>query len=104
MTMDALISWNLPTTRESGLPLDPLDIAGVEVWLSADLGDNFTVLSTVPTADTELGVPDLEPGDWIARLVVIDTADRRSDNVDAPFNVPDNSPPGAVTNVQISLS
>lgn len=97
------ISWELPTTRESGFPLDPADIQHVEVSLSADLGANFTVLNNVAPPTLDLTVPDLEIGDWIFRLVVVDTADRRSVNVDTPVNVPDETAPTGVLNVQVTF-
>ena len=100
----ALITWDLPTTRESGLPLDPADIQHVEVSLSADLGQNFGVLDTVAPPTLELTVPDLEIGDWVTRLVVVDTAGRRSADFDVPFNVPDDTAPGTVVNVNVALS
>ncbi len=101
---NATVSWDLPTTRESGLPLDPADIQGVEVSLSADGGTTFSVLNTVAPPDTELLVPDLEIGDWVFRLAVVDTNGRRSADVDALFNIADETAPSAVVNVQVALS
>ena len=101
---NATVSWDLPTTRESGFPLDPADIQGVEVSLSADGGASFSVLNTVAPPETELLVPDLEIGDWAFRLVVVDTNGKRSADVDALFNVPDETAPSAVVNPQVTLS
>ena len=101
---NATVSWELPITRESGRPLDLADIQGVEVSLSADGGANFAVLNTVAPPDTDLFVPDLEVGDWVFRLTVVDTNGRRSMDVDELFNIPDETAPGIVSNVQVVLS
>lgn len=100
----ALITWDLPTTRQSGLPLAITDIKHVEVLLSADLGATYGLLDAVAPPVTQLSVPDLEVGEWRFRLVVVDTADRRSSNIDVTAIVPDESAPGTVTNVNITLS
>jgi hypothetical protein len=102
---NATLSWNLPTERESGGPLPTSQIEATEISMSADLGANFAVLDLVlPTDTQELLVPDLASGDWIFRLVVIDTDSRRSANVDHPFNIADETPPQVVTNVAVVLS
>lgn len=95
------IAWELPITRESGLPLDLADIQHVEVSLSADLGANFVVLNTVAPPTLDLLVPDVDIGDWIFRLVVVDTDGRTSADVDTPVNVPDETNPGSVVNVTV---
>ena len=103
MTKSVTWFWELPTTRESGRPLAETDIAGVEVSLSADLV-NFTVLNTVAPPELSLLVPDLEIGDWLFRFVVIDTANRRSMDVDVSVNIADDTAPGIVFNVTHTLS
>jgi len=100
---NALVSWTLPTTRESGGPLAESEISGVEISLSADLGANFTVLNLVPLPGLTLLVPDLVVGDYIFRGVWVDTAGRRSVSVDAPLNVPDETPPSSGT-LQVTLA
>jgi len=100
---DAHISYDLPTTRESGLPLPAAEIAGVEISLSADAGANFVVVDTVVPPSMGLDITQLENGTWIARLIVIDTAGQRSMTVDQPF-VSDDSAPGIVTNVNVALT
>ena len=97
------IAWDLPTTRESGLTLDPTDIAYVEVFLSADLGVNFVSLNQVIPPTVDLFVPDVDIGDWIFRLVVVDTADKQSVAVDTPVNVPDETNPSSVINVVVTF-
>ncbi len=101
---NALVTWTLPTTRESGLSLDPADIANVEVSMSGDLGANFTPVTTVlPSDPQEAAVSDLDIGDWIFRLIVVDTAGLQSVAVDVPAVV-DGTPPGAVTNAGVVLT
>ena len=97
------VAWSLPTTRESGLPLDPTAIQHVEVSLSADLGANFVALNDVVPPTLDLLIPDVEICDWVVRLVVVDVDGRRSADVDTPFNVPDETNPAAVQTVTITF-
>lgn len=97
------IAWELPTTRESGLPLDVANIQHVEVFLSADLGANFVPLNIVAPPTLDLLVPDVDIGDWIFRLVVVDTDNRTSVAIDTPVNVPDETNPGSVVNVLVTF-
>lgn len=101
---DVIIRWVLPATRESGLPLDPADIQHTLVELSADGGANFTLVDSVlgSALAQETLVQDLDNGNWIARLTVVDTAGREGAAVDTPF-VSDVSAPGTVTNVEVIL-
>lgn len=105
MTMNATVHWVLPVVRGSGKPLDPADIEGEEVSL-AIAGAPFSVLTDppVPPDTLELLVPDLEIGDWIFRLVCIDKAGLRGAAHDEPFTIPDDTPPGVVTGVNVVLS
>lgn len=103
MTMNATVHWVLPVVRGSGKPLDPADIEGEEVSL-AIAGAPSSVLAVVPPDTLELLVPDLEIGDWIFTLVCIDTAGLRGAAHDEPFTVPDDTPPGVVTGVNVVLS
>ncbi len=103
MTMNATVSWDLPTARESGNPLPPEKISGVILSLSADQGANFTVMDTIPPPATSHLLPDLTDGTWIVRLMVVDTDSRRSSVVDTTFVV-DSSPPGPVENPSIALA
>lgn len=103
MTKNATVHWVLPTVRGSGKPLDPGDIQGEEVAL-AIAGAPSSVLAVVPPDTLELLVPDLEIGDWIFTLVCIDKAGLRGTAHDEPFTIPDDTPPGVVTGVNVVLS
>ena len=103
MAKNVNVSWDLPTTRESGLPLDQADIQHVEVLLSADLGATFTSINNIVPPTTNITVPDLDIGDWVFRLIVVDTAGRQSVEVDTPVNVPDETNPSSVVNVQVTF-
>lgn len=104
MTQTATVTWDLPTTRVSGNPLDPATLVGVDVYLSADLGANFTLLNTVAPVDPQmLVVPDLVDGDYIVRLEVRDLDGQVSVAVDTSFLI-DLSAPDGVTNVVVSLA
>ena len=99
------VTWDLPTQRESGFPLNPADIANVEFGMRVVGAPDFTVLGTVlPTDPQTFAVADVDIGDWEIRLVVVDTAARRSADVIAPFTVPDETNPGVVVNVNVTLS
>lgn len=101
----ATFTWTLPTLRESGGPLDPADIDRTEIAMSADDGANFTPTATVvPTDEQTWTVSELVFGDYIVRFVVIDTQGRASTPFDFPFTALDDSAPGTVQNVQVSLS
>jgi hypothetical protein len=91
------VAWTLPTTRQSGKPLSPADIAGVELAQSADGGANFGVIDTLPPTTTSTLVNELEPGDWYFRGVVIDTAGRRSSPVVKSISIADTTPPGELS-------
>jgi len=96
----ATITWEAPAKNPFGVQL-----AAVEVLLSADAGANFTAAGEVLIADPQSFVAaDLAIGDWIVRLVVRDAAGRKSGGVNTDFLVPDESPPGDVTNVVVDLS
>ena len=103
MTKNATVSWELPVVREQGGDLDPTDIEGIEISL-AIVGGGFRVLETVPPTKLNHFIPELEIGDWEFRLVVIDIVGRRSADVEVPFTVKDDSPPGIVTNSAVKLS
>jgi len=103
MARNVNVTWDLPTTRESGGELLPSDILHTEASISVD-GVTFTVLNTfLPSQTQALFMPDVDLGDWIVRLVVVDKALRRSVVVDTPFNVPDETAPGTVLNVVVTL-
>ena len=104
MTTNVTVSWTLPTTRVSGNPIDPNNLAGVDVSLSADGGVNFALTDTIiPTDPQEVFFPDLVDGDYAVRLVVRLVSGQASAGVDTPFTL-DTSVPNDVTDVTITLS
>lgn len=104
MAKTATLTWDLPTVRESGNPLDFATIDGTEVALGVDGGPDPTVLKLVLPADVqEHVVGDIDTGDWAFRLVVVDTSGRRGPEVFVPFSV-DETAPGPVSNPQVTLS
>lgn len=99
------LSWDLPTTRVDGGPLNPTDIAKVEVFVSADQGVNFVLLNTLLPTDTQGAfIPDQDWGTWVFRFIVTDTGAKASLPLDFFVDVPDDSAPGQVVNVQVILS
>lgn len=95
MARSVNVSWVLPTTRESGKPLNPADVAGVELSLSTD-GTTFSLYDTFVPAVLATVVPELEVGEWFVQGVVVDTAGKRSKPVVKSIVVPDESAPGAL--------
>lgn len=97
------VKWTLPTTRQSGLPLQVSDIAAVEIAQSADGGASFGVIDVLPPTTLETVVQDLEPGEWFFRGVVVDKAGRRSDPKSGSVVVPDETPPGQLLTLVLTL-
>ena len=89
------VSWVLPTTRESGKPLDPAQIAGVELALSVD-NVNFSIYNSFTPDVHQTAIPELEIGEWFVRGVVVDTAGKRSKPVVKSIVVPDDTAPGSL--------
>ena len=81
------VTWTLPTTRESGKPLNPADIRGVSIELSAD-GEAFAEIGEFPPTELSTVVQDLEPGLWAFRGTVIDTKARPSAPVVNMIDIP----------------
>lgn len=95
------VSWVLPTTRKSGKPLLVEQIAFAFVEMSADLGANFGPVGQFPPDVLETTVTELEPGEWVFRGSVQDTAGKVSGTVEARIVVEDTSPP---SDLQLTLS
>jgi len=96
------INWTLPTTRESGKPLAVTDIKYVRLELSAN-GVDFSPLNNVVPPAVSLLVTDLEPGTWTVRATVVDTRDRVSKSVIGAATIEDNSAPGVVTDLTLTV-
>jgi len=103
--MDATVHWELPVVDENDDPLDPRDLAGVQVDLRI-VGGNFgTLVPVVPTDTLEHTAPDLEPGDWEFRLTAIGANGKPSPvPVLEAFYVASDAAPGPVTNTSVVLS
>lgn len=105
----ALVTWMLPTTRESGNPLPVAEIAGTDVDLAvapttgAPVFTNLGTRMPPPNVPQEWTIPDLAAGNWIVRLV-LRTVDGGSATTDTPFVVPDDSNPSPIVTVNVTLS
>lgn len=97
------VTWVLPTTRESGKPLAPADIAGVEIELSADAGQTWGTVGTYPPATLSTVIQDVDFGEWHVRGTVVDTKDRRSQPTLGTIVNEDTTPPSALT-LELALS
>jgi len=101
MAKDVTVTWDLPTTRTGGGELRPEDIEETRPEMSADGGANFTPLPPVPPdVPQEVNVPDLEPGNWHFRFVLVDTLGQESPPANHIVTVVDDSPPNPVENIQ----
>lgn len=101
MTKTILVTWDLPTTRVSGNPLDPADILGVKVSIDAGAGFAFAG-SMLPTDPQQWIFPDMVDGDYVIRLEVT-TALGDSAPVDTAVQI-DDSLASPVTNVVVTLT
>jgi hypothetical protein len=97
------VSWILPTTKVSGKPLTIDKIDAVIIEISAD-GINYAEVGSFEPDVLETTVSDLEPGDWLFRGTVIDTAGRSSLPVEASISLEDTSPPGALASLTLTLA
>lgn len=102
MARDVNVSWAYPTTRESGLPLDPADLAGMTLELSVD-NATWTLYNTFTANVVSTVVPELSPGEWFFRGTVLDTDSRSSSPLVASVVVPDETPPGPLANLDVTL-
>jgi hypothetical protein len=95
MARNLNVAWVYPTTRESTKPLDPADIASVEISLSVD-NVNWSLYDTFPNGVLSTVIPELEIGEWFVQGVVVDTAGKRSKPKVGSKVVPDDTAPGTL--------
>jgi hypothetical protein len=96
MARDAELNWTLPTTRTSGRPITPAELAGTEVGVSADGGANYALLNggvPFPTNVLQTVVPELEPGTWFFSAQWVAADGGRSTKITATVTIEDTSPP-----------
>lgn len=102
MARNVNVSWVLPTTRTSTLPLANTDIAGVEFSLSVD-NVNWNVYDTFPPDVLSTVIPELDIGEWFVSGVVIDTAGKRSKPKVKSIVVPDDSEPSELGDLVLTF-
>jgi hypothetical protein len=102
MAKSVNVSWVLPTTRESTLPLNPADIAAVELSLSVD-GETFVAYDTFTPDVLSTVIPDLEIGKWFVAGVVVDTAGKKSKPLVKDIVIADDSAPGALVDLVLTF-
>lgn len=104
MTKTANITWSLPTTRSNGKPQVLAELDYTVVSFSVNGGLDYAQLDQVAAVATQgVTIPDLVDGDYGVRLRVYDDAGKFGADVDTLFVI-DTSVPGAVTDVQITLT
>ena len=97
------VTWVLPVTRESGKPLSVADIAGVEIQLSANGGQNYATLDSYPPNVLEMIQTDLEPGEWFFRGIVHDKDGKASEPLAKSILIPDHTAPSTLLSLNLSL-
>ena len=100
MARDAELNRTLPTTRTSGRPITPAELAGTEVGVSSDGGQNYELLNggaPFPTNVLQTVVPELEPGQWFFKAEWLAANGSRSARVTATVTIEDTSPPNVGT-------
>ena len=102
MARNVNVSWAYPTTRESGLPLNPADIGGMTLELSVD-NTTWSLYNTFAANVVSTVVPELSPGEWFFRGTVLDTAGRASQPLVSSVVIPDETPPGPLANLVVTL-
>jgi hypothetical protein len=98
------VTWDLPTTRADGSALPVEEILHTRVEIAIAIADPVFSFSgeVLSGAVQEFPIADVDTGDWIVRLTVVDTGNREATPVDTPFNIPVSNP-GGVTNVLVLL-
>lgn len=91
------VQWVLPTTRESGKPLNPADIKHVVIEVSADGGANYAPVGEFAPNELETTIQDVDFGEWFFRGTVVDTKDRASNPVVASILNEDTTAPSELT-------
>ena len=102
MARNVNVSWVYPTTRVSGKPLNPADIAGLELELSVD-GTLWTPYDVFTADVTSTVIPELDIGLWYVRGVVVDIFGRKSAPLVGTVEVPDETAPGPLANLTLTL-
>jgi len=97
------VQWVLPTTRESGKPLDPADIDHVRIEVSADGGVTFGLIGDFGPNELEADVNDLDFGTWVFRGLVADSKGRVSQPMFGSIVIEDTTAPGALESLTVSL-
>jgi hypothetical protein len=102
MARNVDVSWVYPTTRESGKPLNPADIARVDLELSVD-NNLWTPYDSFPAPALSTTIPELDIGTWYVRGFVVDTAGKKSKPLVGSVVVPDETAPGPLANLTLTL-
>jgi hypothetical protein len=92
MARDAELNWTLPTTRTSGRPITPAELAGTEVGVSSDGGASYELLNggaPFPPAVLQTVVPELEPGQWFFSAQWVSQDGGRSTRITATVTIED---------------
>lgn len=107
--MSALkVTFDLPSVAADQLPIRGVAVSLAVVPTDPAQTPTFGSMGEVAAPGTEYDQPSIDPGDYIVRLTVVDTAGNTGSPVDTKFNVPLPVPvtrgPGQVTNVVVSVT
>lgn len=101
---DVTLLWAFPVARVSGRPLDPAEIAGVELFIRAQGIPDYTPLATVPAPALSFTQRELDFGTYDFGCVVVLNDGGRSAMAEIAVNVIDNSPPLPVANFSATVA
>jgi len=101
MVKDVNVFWNFVQLADN--PGGTV-LKHVQPSFSADGGVNFVPLDPVVPPDNRFLIQQLDVGLYIVRLDVIDVGDAITQTVDTPFEVPDESVPSQIIDVQVTLT
>lgn len=104
MSGKAVITWKLGAVGATQAPIAYVD---VQIAVKADMPSFASFSHVTPDQPQTETVTELDSGDYIVRLIVVDTeSPAKSTAVDTPFNipVPTVDAPSPVTNVAVDVT
>jgi len=109
------LSWDAPTTRVDGTPLDPTEIAEFRIYYEVDIGDAVIMRGSEYTSVTGQNATDItveltpraEPYVLSFAVTTVDTDGAESalsETVTKTFEVDSTSEPGVPTSLQFTVT
>lgn len=93
--MSIKITWVAPTTRRSGRPLDPNDIANYVLSMRVEGAPAFSEIARPLKSETSFSLDVSDPGLYQFSLSLVDTGGRVGTPATGQIVIPDTSLPNA---------